>query len=106
MRFYVFLNHGSDPIVAFSFDSAYARPQWLAKPRAFDVSPELRWFPIVTMLQVALDTGLALDIPGYGHYYTARDYIDAWAAVLDPPGWSPERSAELKRVFDKRAPAF
>ncbi len=105
MRF-VFLNHGSDPIVAFSFDSAYARPQWLAKPRAFDVSPELRWFPFVTMLQVALDTGLALDIPGYGHYYTARDYIDAWAAVLDPPGWSPERSAELKRVFDKRAPAF
>ena len=105
MRF-VFLNHGSDPIVAFSFDSAYARPEWLAKPRAFDVSPKLRWFPIVTMLQVALDTAFALDIPGYGHYYTARDYIDAWAAVLDPPGWTPERSLELKRVFEKRAPAF
>jgi len=105
MRF-VFLSYGSDPIVVFSSDSAYLPPKWLAQSRAFDVSPQLRWFPVVTMLQVALDTSIALDIPGYGHYYIARDYIDAWAAVLEPRGWNAQRSAELKGLFEKRAPAF
>ncbi|MGI9475314.1 MAG: alpha/beta hydrolase [Hyphomicrobiaceae bacterium] len=102
----VFLNYASDPIVLFSFASAYRRPDWLAQPRAFDVSPHLRWFPFVTMLQVALDTSLALDIPGYGHYYHARDYIDAWVAVLEPPNWTAEHSARLKLTFKQRAPAF
>ncbi|RIA55698.1 putative membrane protein [Dichotomicrobium thermohalophilum] len=104
MRF-VFLNYGSDPIVAFTYGSAFQRPAWMEYPRAPDVSDELTWFPIVTMLQVALDTSIALDVPGYGHDYIARDYIDAWAAVLDPPNWSDERAAELKVIFEKRGPA-
>lgn len=102
----VFLNYGSDPIVAFSYATAYQRPDWMKEPRAFDVSSELRWVPIVTMLQIALDTAFSLSIPGYGHYYIAEDYIDAWAAILDPPGWDAKRSAELKEVFRRRAPAF
>ena len=102
----VFLNYGSDPIVAFSYATAYRQPDWMNEPRAFDVPPELRWVPIVTMLQVALDTAFSLSIPGYGHYYVAEDYIDAWAEVLDPPAWDATRSAELKELFKRRAPAF
>ena len=102
----VFLNYGSDPIVAFSYATAYREPDWMKEPRAFDVPAELQWTPIVTMLQVALDTAFSLSIPGYGHYYIAEDYIDAWATVLDPPTWDAKRSAELKELFKRRAPAF
>ncbi len=78
----------------------------MKEPRAFDVSPELRWTPIVTMLQIALDSGFSLSIPRYGHYYVAEDYIDAWAAVLDPPAWDAQRANELKEAFKRRKPAF
>lgn len=102
----VFLQYASDPIVGFSFASGIRPPDWLARPRAFDVSESLIWFPLVTMVQIGLDTMIALDVPGYGHYYVAADYIDGWAAVLDPPGWSPERAAALKAIFAARRPAF
>jgi uncharacterized membrane protein len=101
-----FLNYGSDPMVAFSYATAYRRPDWMNEPRAFDVAPELQWVPIVTMLQIALDTAFSLSVPGFGHYYVAPDYIDAWAEVLDPPGWSKARSEKLKRIFVQREPAF
>ena len=101
-----FLNYGSDPIVVFNYASAYRQPDWMSAPRAPDVASELRWFPVVTMLQIALDTAMSLNVPGYGHYYIAPHYIDAWAEVIDPPGWNAEKSASLKYIFSKRPPAF
>jgi len=102
----VFLNYGSDPIVNFTFDSSVRPPAWLNQPRAPDVSEKLSWFPVVTMLQLALDSMFALDVPRFGHYYVAPDYIDAWAAVVEPEGWSPQRAEELKDIFSRRGPAF
>ncbi|WP_306144000.1 alpha/beta-hydrolase family protein [Roseibium sp. MMSF_3412] len=102
----VFLNYGSDPIVNFTFDSAVRPPAWLNQPRAPDVSERLSWFPVVTMLQLALDSMFALDVPRFGHYYVAPDYIDAWAAVVEPKGWSKERADQLKDIFSRRGPAF
>ncbi len=56
-----------------------------------------RFMPVVTQLQLALDMALALGVPGgYGHNYIAHDYIDPWAAVTAPEGWSDETSARLK----------
>ena len=46
----------------------------------------MRWYPIVTALQVTLDMMTALGVEGFGHFYVAEDYIDAWAALTDPPG--------------------
>ncbi len=102
----VFLHYGSDPIVAFSFTSAFRRPDWMRDPRAPDVPPEFRWFPVVTMFQLALDMAISLQVEGFGHYYIAADYIDAWAEVLEPEGWTPQRAAELKDIFLRRGPAF
>lgn len=102
----VFLNYGSDPIVNFTFDSAVRPPAWLNQPRAPDVSERLSWFPVVTMLQLALDSMFALDVPRFGHYYVAPDYIDAWAAVVEPEGWSSARADRLKDIFSRRGPAF
>lgn len=102
----VFLHYPSDAIVVFSFNSAWQRPDWMRTARAPDVTPEFRWFPVVTMFQLALDMAISLGVPGYGHYYIAPDYIDAWAAVVSPEGWNPARAAELKRIFAARPPAF
>ena len=98
----VFLNYGSDPIVNFTYDSAIRPPAWLNEPRAPDVTDKLSWFPVVTMLQLALDSLFALDVPRFGHYYVAPDYIDAWAAVVSPQNWSDERAEQLKTIFRKR----
>ena len=105
MRF-VFLSYGSDAIVGFTFDSAFRRPDWMRGERAFDVSDKFRWFPLVTMFQLALDMAVSLQVEGYGHYYIAPDYIDAWAEVVQPPGWSEERATTLKEIFAERPPAF
>jgi uncharacterized membrane protein len=103
MRF-VFLQYGSDPIVFFDWSLAWARPDWLTGARAPDVSPEMRWIPIVTLLQVGLDMAVALGTLGYGHDYVARHYIPAWAATLDPEGWTPEHEARLIAHLDQLIP--
>jgi len=97
----VFLQYASDPIVFFSFDADWRRPDWLATPRGPDVSPALNWYPIVTFLQLALDAALAQTPPvGYGHVYAPADYIDAWYEVTQPPGWTRARLDALKQAID------
>jgi uncharacterized membrane protein len=100
----VFLQYGSDPIVFFDWSLAWRRPVWLADERAPDVSPEMRWLPIVTLLQVVVDMAVALGNLGYGHDYIARDYVHAWAATLDADGFTPEREARLVEHLDALVP--
>jgi uncharacterized membrane protein len=61
---------------------------------------------VVTTFQLALDMAISLDVAGFGHAYIARDYIDAWAAVTDPPGWTPARADALKAIFATRPGPF
>lgn len=99
----VFLNYGSDPIVAFTSAAGVHPPAWLKPPRAPDVSPALRWYPVVTMFQLALDSAISLEVPRHGHNYAAEDYIDAWAETAAPEGWTPVRAATLKAIFKRAA---
>lgn len=103
MRF-VLLQYGSDPIVFFDWSLAWARPDWLAADRAPDLSPKMRWIPVVTLFQVGLDMAVALGTLGYGHDYIARHYIPAWAATLDPEGWTVEDEARLVAHLDGLVP--
>ncbi|WIY53450.1 alpha/beta-hydrolase family protein [Devosia sp. YIM 151766] len=97
----VFLQYASDPIVFFSFTADWQRPQWFDTPRGPDVSPALNWYPMVTFLQLALDTALSQTAPvGYGHVYSPHDYIDAWYEVTQPPGWTRDQLEALKRAID------
>ena len=91
----VFLQYGSDPIVFFDWSLAWRRPDWLSGDRAPDLSPQMRWVPLVTLLQVGVDMAVALGNLGFGHDYIARDYIPAWAATLDPEGWDAATQARL-----------
>ena len=93
----VYLQYASDAITFFDYHDAFQAPAWMTAPRGPDVSPELRWYPIVTMLQLALDMAVANGTPlGYGHVYAPEHYVDAWVAVTDVHDWSPEALARLK----------
>ena len=82
----VYIQHPSDPIVFFDFAMLWRAPDWLSGERGPDVSSEMRWYPVVTALQVAADMALSNDAPtGHGHQYAAQTYIDAWMSVADPP---------------------
>ncbi|MNT83306.1 hypothetical protein D3C72_2231540 [compost metagenome] len=71
-----------------------------------DVSPELRWYPVVTMLQLALDMAVGTNTPmGYGHVYAPQHYVDAWVAVTGVNDWSPDALTDLKRYLLERAQA-
>jgi uncharacterized membrane protein len=71
-------------------------------PRGPDVSPQLRWYPVVTLLQLALDMLMATTAPiGHGHVYAPAHYIDAWMEVTDVRGWSPQQTMRLKQHLSK-----
>jgi uncharacterized membrane protein len=96
----VYLQYASDPIVFFEPSTFYRRPAWMESPLGPDVSPEVRWYPIVTFLQLVLDMAVSLNVPaGHGHRYAAEHYIDAWRAVLEPEGWSEADVVRLKAAF-------
>lgn len=99
-----YLQHASDPVVFFSSDLAFARPQWLADgQRGPDVSPAMGWVPLVTMWQVLLDMPAAGEVPtGYGHLYSARANMDAWAALTQPPRWTAERAETVANALTVR----
>lgn len=99
----VYLQYASDPITFFSFDSSFRKPDWMYAPVGPDVSTELVWYPVVTFLQLALDTAIGLAVPmGHGHLFAPEHYINAWEAVTEPPGWSPEEIERLKAYFIAR----
>ncbi|WP_207099440.1 alpha/beta hydrolase [Paracoccus shandongensis] len=96
----VYLQYASDPIVFFDPRSAWHRPAWMEPPRGPDVSPDLRWYPVVSFLQLAFDMALALHVPmGHGHLYAYNDHIAPWMAVTQPQGWDAAGLDRLRRHF-------
>ncbi len=95
----VYLQYATDPIVFFRTSILWRRPAWLDAPRGPDVSPQIRWYPVVTALQLVADMVVSTNTPlGHGHQYAPDDYIDAWIAVTEPEV-TPEDLERLKREF-------
>lgn len=91
----LFLQHPSDPVVWWSPDLLFGRPDWLVEPRGRDRSAAMRWYPIVTFWQVSADLTNAEGVPGgHGHNYS-NDILDGWAAVTPPDGWT---AADTERI--------
>lgn len=96
----VYLQYASDPITFFDPAILYRPPEWLAEPRGADVSTSLRWFPVVTFLQLLGDIVAADGAPiGHGHAYATEHYIDAWRAITEPEGWDDASIARLKAAI-------
>jgi uncharacterized membrane protein len=73
----VILSHDNDPIAVFGPDLLVRRPSWLADgPRGRGVPETMRWVPLVTFVQTAMDAANAMvTVPGefgsFGHDYRA-----------------------------------
>jgi len=92
----VFLQYSSDPIVFYEPASLWRAPAWMTEPAAPDVSPDMRFIPVVTQFQLAVDMALANSAPdGHGHAYFGADYVRPWAAVTNPANWTDADSARL-----------
>ncbi len=96
----VYLQYASDPVTFFDPFAFMREPAWLSGERGHDVTPSLRWFPVVTMLQLAVDIAAAdQSPPGFGHVYATEHYIDAWRAISEPAGWDEAGIAKLKSAI-------
>jgi len=91
-----FLQYGSDPVTFFSPRIAVREPEWMSGERAFDINPEFRWYPIVTMLQIAADMITGTAPKGFGHEYSALHYLDAWYHLTEPSGWDSDSLKKLR----------
>ena len=95
----VYLQNASDPIVWWSPRLIFDRPDWLTGERGPDVSQDMPWIPLVTFWQVTADMAFAVDVPdGHGHRYGA-DYIEGWAEVAQPEGWTDADSERLRELI-------
>ena len=100
----VYLQYASDPIVFFDPKDFYREPDWMKAPRGPDVSPQLKWYPVVSMLQLAIDLMMATTTPiGHGHVYAPQHYIDAWVEVTDVK-WTQADIDRLKEYFIAKLP--
>jgi uncharacterized membrane protein len=97
----VYLQHPSDPVPFWGINALWRPPEWMDKPRGYDVPAAARWFPIVTATQAVADQIHQLSPPpGFGHDY-ATDYVDGWAAVLPPDGWTTADTERLEELLDR-----
>lgn len=93
------LQHPSDPVVWWSPDLLFGRPDWLTEPRGQDRTASMRWYPVVTFWQVSADLTNAERVPsGHGHDYN-NDILDGWVAVAPPDGWTPADTGRIRAAL-------
>ena len=90
-----YLQHANDPVSWWNSSLALHKPDWLSEPRGRDVSPSIRWIPVITWLQLAADQMVANEVPdGTGHQFGSAP-VYAWATILPPPGWKAADTTRL-----------
>lgn len=95
----LFLQHPSDPVVWWSPDLAFHRPDWLAEPPGPDRTPAMRWYPLVTFWQVTADLAAGERAPaGHGHRYGDM-VLDGWVAVAPPDDWRAEDTERIREAL-------
>lgn len=93
-----FVAHPNDPVVYWSPDLLLREPDWLKAPLGPGVAPEMKWYPIITFLQVGMDLISGGEPPEVGHNYAAG-IGPAVAMTISPAGWTPELTAKLQAAL-------
>ncbi|GAA1605263.1 alpha/beta hydrolase [Actinoplanes couchii] len=97
----VYLQNATDPVVWWSWDLLWQKPQWLIGKRAADVTPDMHWYPGITFWQITCDLVFSNKVPtGHGHVYKSET-VDGWAAIAPPPGWTTQDSLRLRALLDR-----
>jgi uncharacterized membrane protein len=100
----VILSHDNDPIAVFGPDLLIQRPPWLADGRrGRGVPPTMRWVPLVTFVQTAMDAANAMvSVPGkfgsFGHDYRA-DMVRFVQDAYQFPAASQQQLDRIEQVL-------
>ncbi len=95
----LYVNHPSDPVTHWSTDWFWSSPDWQDDPQGHDVTRDGAWFPFVTWTQGVFDLMAGFGAPpGHGHDYRL-DYVDAWARLAPPEGWTEADTAHVEAVL-------
>jgi uncharacterized membrane protein len=95
----LFQQHPSDPVVWWSPNLLFRKPDWLIEPRGRDRTASMRWYPVVTFWQVSADLTNAEGVPaGHGHNYI-NTILDGWAAVAPPDGWTAADTERMRAAL-------
>lgn len=100
----LYLQHATDPVTWLGPELLWRSPEWLEPgQRAADVSPSMRWIPVVTGVQVAIDMLMGESVPArHGHNY--GDVVTAgWRAVTGDANLTPESLAQITRTIEQYA---
>ena len=99
----LYVQHATDPVVWWSSDLLFERPDWLHEEPGEGRHPDMMYLPIGTFWQVTADLGNAVGGgQGYGHLYD-DEIVDGWATITERPEWNEETA---KRFRDLHAEAM
>jgi len=91
----LYLHHPSDAIGTWQWSNIWSNPGWAADPAPADVPSAATWTPFVSFVQETFDLMNGFSAaPGYGHDYR-NAFVNAWAALLQPKGWTEADSTAL-----------
>lgn len=96
----VYLQHATDPITWLEPSLLWREPEWLSGVRAADVSPYMRWIPLVTGVQVVIDMLLGESVPaGHGHNFGDVG-LEAWMNVLTAASLEPAQQDDVQLLLE------
>jgi uncharacterized membrane protein len=94
-----YVQHANDPVVWWSPALLIQEPDWLAEPPGPGRTPTMRWYPILTFLQVTVDQFVGVNVPdGQGHNYGGA-MPAVFADVTAPPNWSQAKTDKLTEMI-------
>ena len=94
-----YLQHANDSVVWWSPQLLLTEPDWLVEPAGPGRTPTMRWYPILTFLQVTVDQFVGVAVPqGQGHNY-GTSMPAAWAEMSQPPDWTDADTARLDEII-------
>jgi uncharacterized membrane protein len=94
-----YFQHANDPVVWWSPQLLFREPDWLLEPPGPGRTPTMRYYPILTFLQVTVDQFTGVDVPqGQGHNY-GTSMPAAFATVTQPPGWADADTVKLEKLI-------
>ncbi len=98
------LQHATDPITWLGPELIWQSPEWLAEGnRAPDVSPAMRWIPVVTAIQVGIDMMVAEEVPArHGHNF-GDVMLQGWQAVTGDGGLDQAALDRIQKVIESYA---
>lgn len=98
-----YLMHPSDAVARWWWPAAWSKDDWYSEPAGQDVTSGIRWWPLITGVQLFLDlmsSDNAYTPAGFAHHY-CEEYVDAWHWVTRAEGWDDAQLQRLREHMHK-----